>query len=106
QTCALPIFHPLWSPEGKVLTNIQPRDHDHHYGIWNPWTHTEFRGDTLDFWNLYSKQGTVRFAGFTKKESGPVYGGFRARQEHVAKPYTEKTVALNEIWDEIGRAHV
>lgn len=92
-------IHPLWSPEGKVLTNIQPRDHYHHYGIWNPWTHTEFRGDTLDFWNLYSKQGTVRFAGFTKKESGPVYGGFRARQEHVAKPYTEKTVALNEIWD-------
>lgn len=93
-------IHPLWSPEGKVLTTVQPRDHYHHYGIWNPWTHTEFRGDTIDFWNLSQRQGTVRFAGFTSTESGPVYGGFRARQEHVAYPYGEdKTVALNEVWD-------
>lgn len=93
-------IHPLWSPEGKVLTTIQPRDHYHHYGIWNPWTHTAFRGDTIDFWNLSQRQGTVRFAGFTEKESGAVYGGFRARQEHVAHPYDDdKTVALNEVWD-------
>ncbi|HEY9560703.1 MAG TPA: PmoA family protein, partial [Anseongella sp.] len=93
-------IHPLWSPQGKVLTTIQPRDHYHHYGIWNPWTHTAFRGDTIDFWNLSAKQGTVRFAGFTEKESGPVYGGFRARQEHIAHPYAEdRTVALNEVWD-------
>lgn len=92
-------IHPLWSPEGKVLTTIQPRDHYHHYGIWNPWTHTAFRGDTIDFWNLYQREGTVRFAGFSEKESGPVYGGFRARQEHVAHPYGDKTVALNEVWD-------
>lgn len=92
-------IHPLWSPEGKILTTVQPRDHYHHYGIWNPWTHTEFRGDTIDFWNLYQRQGTVRFAGFTEKESGPVYGGFRATQEHVVDPFGEKTVALNEVWD-------
>lgn len=92
-------IHPLWSPQGKVLTNIQPDDHYHHYGIWNPWTHTEFRGDTIDFWNLHQREGTVRFAGFTGKESGAVYGGFHARQEHVADPYGERTVALNEVWD-------
>src|SRR5690606_11402795 len=94
------VTHPLWSPEVKVLTTIQPRDHYHHYGIWNPWTHTEFRGDTIDFWNLSARQGTVRFAGFTEKESGQVYGGFRARQEHIAHPYgKDRTVALNEVWD-------
>ena len=26
-------IHPLWSPEGRVLTGIQPPDHYHHYGI-------------------------------------------------------------------------
>jgi len=29
-------IHPLWSPEGEVLSRIQPPDHYHHYGIWNP----------------------------------------------------------------------
>ena len=27
-------------PGGQVLTRIQPEDHYHHYGIWNPWTRT------------------------------------------------------------------
>ena len=29
-------IHPLWSPHGQELTRIQPPDHFHHYGIWNP----------------------------------------------------------------------
>jgi hypothetical protein len=57
-------IHPLWSPHGQVLTRIQPPDHYHHYGIWNPWTHVEYEGDTVDFWNINSRQGTVRFAKF------------------------------------------
>ncbi|MBK9488466.1 MAG: PmoA family protein [Haliscomenobacter sp.] len=46
-------IHPLWSPKGEVLTRVQPPDHIHHYGIWNPWTSTVFEGRKLDFWNLY-----------------------------------------------------
>ncbi|MDZ7692817.1 MAG: DUF6807 family protein [Balneolaceae bacterium] len=26
-------IHPLWSPQGTVITSIQPSDHYHHYGI-------------------------------------------------------------------------
>ena len=40
------------TPHGQVLTRIQPPDHYHHYGIWNPWTHTLFENDTVDFWNI------------------------------------------------------
>lgn len=39
-------IHPLYTPHGQVLTRIQPPDHYHHYGIWNPWTHTLFEKDT------------------------------------------------------------
>ena len=45
-------IHPLYTLHGQVLTRIQPPDHYHHYGIWNPWTHTFFEGDTVDFWNI------------------------------------------------------
>ena len=89
-------LHPVNTPSGKRLTQIQPKDHYHHYGIWNPWTHTLFDGDTLDFWNLAKREGTVRFAKMLKKNSGPVFSNFEVLHEHVVlKNQTEK-VALNE----------
>lgn len=93
-------IHPLWSPTGSVLTNIHPRDHYHHLGIWMPWTHTEFEGKPVDFWNLGDGQGTVHFTKFVSTTSGPVYGGFQAEQEHVAlKTDNGPKVVLNEVWD-------
>ncbi|MFC2097147.1 PmoA family protein [Bacteroidota bacterium] len=91
-------IHPLWTPSGEVLTRIQPPDHYHHMGIWNPWTKTKFEGREVDFWNLGKGQGTVRFKTFTSLINGPVFGGFKAVQEHVDlnAPGGEKT-AINEV---------
>lgn len=93
-------IHPLWSPTGDVLTDIHPPDHIHHLGIWMPWTKTKFEGKEVDFWNLASGQGTVRFVKFLSTTSGPVYGGFKAEQEHVAlKTSDGEKVVLREEWD-------
>ena len=91
-------IHPLWTPHGQELTRIQAPDHYHHYGIWNPWTHVYFEGDTVDFWNIRGKKGTVRFGKFAGISSGPVFSEFKAVHEHVAfkKDKSEK-VALNEL---------
>jgi|AntRauTorckE6833_2_1112554.scaffolds.fasta_scaffold02616_5 hypothetical protein len=91
-------IHPLKTPSGKILTQIQPEGHRHHYGLWNPWTHVYFEGDTLDFWNLAKEEGTVQFAGFNFVEEGEGYAEYSALHEHVAfkKDGSEK-VALNEI---------
>jgi hypothetical protein len=93
-------IHPLRSPAGAVLTAIQPADHIHHYGIWNPWTRTRFEGREVDFWNLASGQGTVRHAGILSQISGDLFAGFRVHHEHVdfTAPGTDR-VALNEVWD-------
>jgi hypothetical protein len=88
-------IHPLNTPNGEWLTRIQPKDHYHHYGIWNPWTHVLFEGDTLDFWNLNKKEATVRFAHFLKKENGAIYADYAALHEHVV--LKNEKVALNEI---------
>jgi hypothetical protein len=91
-------IHPLWSPHGQVLTRMQPPDHYHHYGIWNPWTHVEYEGDTVDFWNINSKQGTVRFANFVSVQNGPVFSEFGALHQHVVFKETGKEkVAMNEL---------
>jgi len=93
-------IHPMYSPSGNVLTRVDAPDHYHHVGIWNPWTKVKIRDHVTDFWNLYLHQGTVRFAGLNSTVTGPVYGGFSARQEHVdflgKKP---EEVTINEVWD-------
>ena len=91
-------IHPLWSPHRQVLTRIQPPDHYHHYGIWDPWTHVFFEGDTVDFWNLGDKKGTVRFTDFVAIENGPVFSKYEALQKHVVfkKDGKEKT-AIDEL---------
>jgi hypothetical protein len=92
-------IHPLWSPGGERLTRIQPPDHWHHYGIWNPWTRTRFDSREVDFWNLGERQGTVRFAGYLEKTEGQNIAGFLVRQEHIY--FTEEggeEVAMNETW--------
>jgi len=91
-------IHPLWSPHGQELTRIQPRDHYHHYGIWNPWTHVAYEGDTIDFWNINSKQGTVRFADFVSVENGPVFSEFGALHDHVVfKKGGGEKIAMKEL---------
>lgn len=91
-------IHPLWSPHGQELTRIQAPDHYHHYGLWNPWTHVLFEGDTVDFWNLKSRQGTVRFGGFISVVTGDVFGEYAALHKHVAfKKGQPEKVAIQEV---------
>lgn len=91
-------IHPLWSPRGQALSRIHAPDHYHHWGLWNPWTHVLFEKDTVDFWNLGLKKGTVRFARFLSTTEGPVYAEFRALHEHVVlKAGGGEKVALNEV---------
>jgi hypothetical protein len=93
-------IHPLWSPGGEILTRIQPPDHYHHYGIWNPWTKTTIDGREIDFWNLYKGQGTVKFAGYLDAVGGPVFAGFKVHQEHVYMDERgREKLAMNEVWD-------
>ncbi|HLG40959.1 MAG TPA: PmoA family protein [Chitinophagaceae bacterium] len=90
-------IHPLWTPHGQELTRIQPKDHYHHYGIWNPWTHVLFEGDTVDFWNIGGKKATVRFAKALSMTSGSVFSEFKVLHEHVVlKKDGGEKIALNE----------
>jgi len=92
-------IHPLWSPGGERLTRIQPPDHWHHYGIWNPWTRTHFGEHKVNFWDLAERQGTVRFAEYLEKIEQENLAGFKVRQEHIY--FLEdgsEGVAMNETW--------
>ena len=91
-------IHPAYTPSGFVLTTIQPRDHRHHYGIWNPWTKLEYDGKEYDLWNLGDKKGTVRANSIEKKFQGPMMSGFDAKLNHfIFTPSGEKKI-MDELW--------
>ena len=90
-------IHPLWSPHGQELTRISPPDHYHHFGLWNPWTKVLVGKDTVDFWNLSARKGTVRFANFVSEISGPVFGEYSVVHDHVVFKKNEEKVALHEL---------
>lgn len=87
-------LHPVWSPAGRILTEINPADHLHHYGIWNPWTSILYDGGMYDLWNLIKKQGTVQLDSILGTTAGDLFSDIRVRHDHVIfRPGEQQTVA-------------
>gem|GEM_PF-1364275 len=49
--------HPLCTPSGFCLTEIQPDDHRHHFGVWWPWKHLAVDGKKHVTWELQKGEG-------------------------------------------------
>ena len=93
-------IHPLYSPGGEVLTQIQPPDHYHHYGIWGPWTKTRIGDREIDYWNLGKGEGTVRTTAILTFSSGPDHAAFTALQSHIDFGHEEgERVTMNEFYE-------
>jgi len=90
-------IHPLYTPKGEQLTATHPKDHIHHLGLWHAWTHTQYDGKVIDFWNLKKAQGTVRFVQINWKNEGSVLSGTSVQQAHVILREKEE-VALNDTF--------
>jgi hypothetical protein len=43
-------LHPVYAPDGTVLTDDFPKDHPHHRGICWSWPIVKFEGQTYDVW--------------------------------------------------------
>lgn len=91
-------IHPAYTPSGFCLTTIQPEDHRHHYGIWNPWTKIEYDGEIYDLWNLGDNKGTVRAKEVLDTYQGDVMVGFDASLDHNIKNGGNEKTIINETW--------
>lgn len=92
-------IHPVRTPAGTVITASYPSNHLHHHGIWAPWTKTEFQSRHPDFWNMGQGTGKVEFAELVRAWSGPVHGGFVAKQRQIDLSAPSPVTALNETWE-------
>ncbi len=91
-------IHPLKTLSGNVLTHIQPADHYHHYGIWNPWTRIAYQGKEYDLWNIGDKKGTVRFVEFADTFQDETMAGFEAVHDHFIFNDGREERIMRENW--------
>lgn len=97
-------LHPVFTPNGKLVTGNHPADHRWHRGIWMAWTKTEFEGGHPDFWNQgKGPDGTltaeVQFQSLVKSWGGPVQAGFISRHRFVDRPAGQEKAVLDETWE-------
>jgi hypothetical protein len=102
-------IHPLRTPGGFVLTEIQPSDHLHHFGIWWPWKFVGTGGKSFNTWELQEGQGKHAAAGTRTLETGPACARLEARNQTWVnppgglKPVIDETATLT-AWRPAGDA--
>lgn len=61
-------IHPLYAPNGAVVTDDFPKDHYHHRGVSWMWPDVTVDGKTYDLWTI--KGMFARFESWTRREAG------------------------------------
>ena len=102
-------IHPLKTPSGFVVTDLQPDDHLHHFGLWWPWKFIEVGGRNVLFWELQNGEGIIQ-----AQNVSPVGNGFSAKSVYIDRkaargPLTvlaeTANVAASAITDEPAKGY-
>ena len=102
-------IHPLYGPNGGVLTEDAPADHPHHRGIFWGWHQIIINGEQIaDQWELdHFAQEIVEFE-FMKQRSGNVilktevdWLSPRWKKDGVEVPYIREFARM-EVWPVVG----
>jgi hypothetical protein len=92
-------LHPIFTPQGRLVTDDYAPNHLHHHGVWSAWAKSRFAGRTIDFWNMGEGTGAVQFEGLAETWSGQIHGGVRARHRFTDLSARPLTTALVEEWE-------
>ena len=52
-------IHPLKTLSGFTVTDTQPEDHYHHFGLWWPWKFITSDGRKINCWELQQGEGFI-----------------------------------------------
>ncbi len=85
--------HPIYGPDGEVLTKDFSKDHPHHRGLYWAWPEVMWKGEKRD---LHALQGVIaRPAKIVRNESGPVLACIEA--ENVWKWGDEAPIVRERV---------
>ncbi|MGC6423458.1 MAG: PmoA family protein [Lentimonas sp.] len=85
-------IHPLKTLSGFVISDFQPSDHKHHFGLWWPWKYVQLGERKILFWELQNGDGIVQSTGITETEDGFIATADYLDRKHPNGP----TVILEE----------
>jgi Methane oxygenase PmoA len=88
-------IHPVYSPNGKILTDDFPAGHAHQHAMFAAWTNTTFRKDFVDFWNTQLQKGTVEHVEVLRKKEGPIVTQLQVLLRYKSLAHGE---VLKEKW--------
>ena len=91
-------LHPVFSPQGNVVTGDFEPDHAHQHGVFNAFVNASFRDQPVDFWNQAKGLGDVEFESLQFKRNGPVFAQFAANLVHVVIRDGKRIPAIKERW--------
>lgn len=88
-------IHPLYSPNGAILTDDFPAGHAHQHALFASWTNTTYKNEFVDFWNQHLQKGTVEHLEVISKEEGPVCARLQVLLRYKSLKFGE---VLQEKW--------
>lgn len=92
-------IHPVYTPDGKVVTGDFPADHPHQHALFSAWRMVEFEGRQISFWDQKSQTGRVSHSRVLSTKDGDESGQFVVELllEDITDPQQPKP-ALIETW--------
>ena len=76
-------IHPLRTLSGFSVTDLQPSDHLHHFGLWWPWKYVNVEGRKIICWELQKNEGFVWSKRIVDHKVDGNGAGFVAVSEYV-----------------------
>lgn len=90
-------FHPLKTPSGFVITELQPQKHPHHLGLWWPWKYIMIDERKVLFWEMQHGEGIVEAQGVTDYKADKESASFTAKSDYLDRTAPNgPEVVLNE----------
>lgn len=71
-------IHPLKTPSGFCVTDLQLDDHLHHFGLWWPWKLIKVDGHEIIIWELQKGEGLIQ-----ARSAAPTDSDFMAESDCV-----------------------
>ncbi len=92
-------IHPVYTPDGAVITDGFPEGHTHQHAVFMAWTRSTYKGGMVDFWNAHKRLGRVFHAEVIAVERSKDCVSFKVGLKHQELNSPERDVVLDEIWE-------
>lgn len=91
-------LHPVFTPNGRTITEHYTENRPHQNGIWTGWYNTEWNGMKPDFWSQEERTGKIEVASVNRIVAGPLFGELQTTHHFNEKITENSTTILSDEW--------